>query len=174
MMYAGRMGVLTTSSSGLRMTSGCEKAWTSLQDECWVNLPQICTEYTNPPALSASRAVFERPVGGKRVLMVTLRRKTAKRFLLSWPSIFEPCQVIDVDRVKWSISNDPLSTKLCLPIGLRHARAVSCQSVFTCSTRPNCEYAFRHSAGRQEVRSGIQPVREAVQEGPILRRHVRV
>ena len=40
MMLAVRMGVeITSSSASFLMTSGWEKAWTSVQDECWVNLP---------------------------------------------------------------------------------------------------------------------------------------
>jgi hypothetical protein len=48
------------------MTSGWENAWTSCHDAYWANLPHICTQYTNPAAPSASRAVFERPRDGQK------------------------------------------------------------------------------------------------------------
>jgi len=72
-----------------------------------------------------------------------------------------------------SISDDPLSTDLHLWLGVHDARAVPCQSVLTCATRPRCARRFWDRTNLKEVRPGVRPVREEMQEGPVVREHLR-
>ena len=75
---------------------------------------------------------------------------------------------MNVDRVSGSISDEPLSTHLRLPIGLRDARTVSRESLLALSDRPSRAHFLGHGAGLSEMQSGVQAVQEQMQEGSIL------